>query len=72
MSVVVTHNFLLKICATPPRADALRLGLVLKTVSHTVFFESALLDSNQEPQRYKLCALTIELRAGAPDYRSSE
>ena len=24
---------------------------------------SARLDSNQEPQRYKLCALTIELRA---------
>jgi hypothetical protein len=37
-------------------------------VVHVVFyFMSAPLDSNQEPQRYKLCALTIELGAVIPN-----
>ena len=33
---------------------------------------SAPLDSNQEPQRYKLCALTIELGAGIVNTTTNE
>ena len=47
----------------PRRETPVSRPLPVRIQASLLFVQSACLDSNQEPQRYKLCALTIELQA---------
>ncbi len=72
MRDLVTHNFLLKICSTPPRADALRLSST-SSLQNDISLEElarssreslwAMRDLNPRPFRCKRIALPTELIA---------